>query len=189
MQAAFGQLIARRVADSGPSGWLDWMRQFRNTNLHRGRRLNAKLLTQRHPILVDPDGNTILRADTTSVLPCEPGFSEIEALLGKRLLQLTEPALTTLVGCLGSTRELIRAISSDLLELWKKRRTTPGWLVQPDSQWPSTEPPEAIGFDGYEPGTTDSKMPTVIAHPSYTRRIQAAALEAKNRHRWDDEFD
>lgn len=187
-QKAFGRLIARRVSDNGPSGWLDWMRQFRNTNLHRGRRLNAKLITQRQPILSAPDGNVILRADTTSVLPAEPGFSEIEALLGRRLLQLTEPALTTLVGCLGSTRELVRAISSDLLEIWHKRRAHPEWLVQPDAQWLSVELPEATGFDGYEPGTTSSKIPTIVAHPSYTRRMQAAALETKNRHRWDDEF-
>jgi hypothetical protein len=188
-QVQFGHTLAKRVADSGPSGWLDWMRAFRNANLHRGRRLQAKHLTQRRPVIFGPTGEVIPRADTTLVLPAEPGFSEIEALLSKRPLQLAEPALTTLKGCLSSTRELIRAAASDLLAIWLRRRADPSWLVQPDSQWESVQVSDGTHFEGYEPGTASAFMPTMFAHPSYSRRLHAAALESAIRHRWDDEFD
>jgi hypothetical protein len=184
-----GRALARRVSDSGPAGWLDWMRQFRNASLHRGRRLNAKHLTQRHPILLDSNGQVIPRADTTSVLPAEPGLSEVEAILAMRPLQLTEPAMVTLGGCLDSTRELVRAVGSDLLEVWARRRADPAWLPQPEAQWDSVDLDKKPEFEGYSPGAASSKMPVMIAHPSYSRRIQAAALESKNRPRWDNEFD
>jgi hypothetical protein len=184
-QAEMARALARRVADTGPRGWLEWMRQFRHASLHRGRRLNAKHLTPRQPILFAPSGHAIPRVDTTSVLPAEPGLSEVEALLSMRQLQLTEPAIVTLSGCLDSTREFIRAVASDLLGVWSKRRGEPGLLVQPKAQWPSVELPPKPDFDGYSPGTASAHMPTIVAHPSYTRRIQATAL----RPRWDTEFD
>jgi hypothetical protein len=190
-QTLFGESLEKHVIEAGPAGWLAWMQAFRNANLHRGRRLHAKILTPRAPQRLDSTGAPVLRADTLSLLPTDPGFSEIEALLCVHVtnMQLSEPAMTTLNGCLSSTRKLIRAAATDLSSLWSRRRECIDLLSQPSAQWPDVNSPVTDGFEGYAPGSVDSHIQQMHVNPSYSHRLRAAAIDAENRHRWDDEFE
>lgn len=187
-QQELREAILRHERNAGPDGWCKWVRAFRNMAVHRGRRLVVSHLVQRTPLLLDARGAVIVRADTVPVLPSEPGWSDIQAMLGSRDAQLSEPAETTLGGAMTAIRHLANQTAADLVTLWKHRRKNPGLLRQPRAQWPDVRS-RPTSFEGFAPGTAPSTMDTMTGHDSVLVRFKAAALDDANRHRWDTEFD
>jgi hypothetical protein len=178
--------VEAHIAAVGPTGWLAWLQRCRNMTVHRGRRMNARHLVQRQPILLGPNGQIVLRADVVHVLPSEPEWSDIQALLGDGGPLLREPALTTLGGLLNSTLRLTEEVATHLLDLWSRRREQPDLLLQPAEQWREVQATRATRFPGYAPGTAPDQMSLMTGSPSLVVRMQAAALESANRHVWSD---
>jgi hypothetical protein len=62
----------------GPQGWARWLREFRNTSVHRGRRLETHHMVPRRPQLVNESGSPAGEA--------EPGSHRVRHL--GRLLEI-----------------------------------------------------------------------------------------------------
>jgi hypothetical protein len=192
LKQAQGDMLSSVLAyedAAGPPGWSRWLRDFRNMNVHRGRRLTANHLVKRRPVLLGPSGQPVLRADVVTVLPTVPGCSDVQAMLNSSDAQLTEPALTTLGGLVGTTRYFANALAGDLVALWRRRRNDPNLLAQPAEQWPRLKPRSATRFCGFEPGTAPSTADGAVSSETLLKRLQAAALDTRNRGRWESEFD
>ena len=50
------------IENAGPAGWFDWLLNFRNMLVHRGRRLEIGQFLPREPVLLDGRGQPVLRA-------------------------------------------------------------------------------------------------------------------------------
>ena len=62
----------------GPAGWLEWVLDFRNMLVHRGRRIEIGQFVPREPVLYDPSGRPIPRARVVTHLPLEPDRSDMD---------------------------------------------------------------------------------------------------------------
>jgi hypothetical protein len=120
------------------------------------------------------------------VLPAEPSWSELDALDRGRIV-LTEPALTTLAGMLRTTLGFVDQVAAHLVALWRRRRENPGLIVQPSCQWPRSEPTQATGFRGFEPGTAPDKLVRIIGDRTLLTRFVASGLNDVDWHSPDTE--
>ena len=53
-QHEFGQHLTGIIGQVGPKGWLEWLLNFRNMLVHRGRRIEIGQFVPRLPFLLDP---------------------------------------------------------------------------------------------------------------------------------------
>ena len=161
------------------------MLDFRNMLVHRGRRFEFGQYLPITPTLYGPDARPVLRARRVGHLPRDPGRSDVEVFLGTPwTLVLSEEAEQTLRGLIGSTKALLEATATDLLDLWHWRRDHPGSLLQPAAQWPNGLSTQSTGFNGYAPGTLKLTPDMAMVHPVSARRFHAAALDDRARPQW-----
>ena len=184
MQVAFGQALNAILATAGPGGWLDWMYDFRNMLVHRGRRLVMMQLRGRTPALFAPDGSRVVRLEALHHLPSDPGISDVEVMLSEKPPVLTENAATTLAGLRDTVVGVCDKTCVALLELWRARRANPQVLAQPRKQWPDGPALTAARFEGYHPGSLTYQPRVYYSHIATGRRMRAAALDDDQRQRW-----
>lgn len=184
-QNDFAAALESLIARSGPAGWLDWVLDFRNMLIHRGRRLTTSQFVPRAPELYGPNGEIIRRARVVKQLPRDPGRSDVEVLRDPYSAPvLTEEAPRTLEGLIRSTRDLVDSASAVLLDAWQWRRANPGALSQPREQWPAGVSTTSTGFVGYAPGTASYSPSQWMSHPAVLRRLRTAALDDATRPQW-----
>ena len=185
MQADFREKLRLIIADSGPTGWLEWLNDYRNMVVHRGRRPNMTQLRPKPVRILGPDGHAILRTIAVRHLPRDPNLSQIEAFADPpRTPVLTEDATVTMRGSLNSSLHLIRSVAAELVEVWKIRRQTPSLLPQPKENWPKGLCLESTGFIGYAPDSLPYNPHLWIAHPALGKQLKTAALSDDLRHLW-----
>jgi hypothetical protein len=174
---------------TGPAGWTDWVYDFRNMVVHRGRRVNITQLVPRRVPLLGPDGKVIPRATIAEHLPSDPCSSQVEAFLDNaRSPVLTEHAETTLRGALNSVIDATRKTAIELSKVWAFRRKDPIRLTQPKENWPAFPDTQSTGFEGYNPGSVPYNPLEWHAHHDLYRLFSTAALSDDLRPRWK-EFD
>jgi hypothetical protein len=184
-QSHFATTLESLIGRSGPAGWLDWVLDFRNMLVHRGRRLTTSQLVPRSAELYGPNGELIRRARVVKQLPRDPGRSDVEVMRDPYSPPvLTEEAPRTLEGLIRSTRDLIDSASAVLLDVWQWRRANPGALSQPRAQWPAGISTTSTGFNGYAPGTAAYSPSQWMSHPAVLRRLRTAALDDATRSQW-----
>ena len=76
LQRQFGMELIETIGRVGPDGWLEWVLNFRNMLVHRGRRIEFGQFVPREPALCDSRGKPILRARVVTHLPLEPDRSD-----------------------------------------------------------------------------------------------------------------
>ena len=184
--ADFSVTLETSIARSGPRGWVEWLLDYRNMLVHRGRRIHMGQFVP--PDVLGPDG---LPAPPIQIahLPRDPGRSDVEALRdldGLNGVLLSEDVRTTIDGLIKSTSSFAEAVAEELYRTWTWRREHPASMVQPREQW--RERGHAVEFSGFKPrefklGFSNS---LVQMHPIMGKRLQAAAVDDKNRRRWED---
>ncbi|NKS29251.1 hypothetical protein GS534_00735 [Rhodococcus hoagii] len=152
---------------SGPPGWAQWALETRNSMIHRSRWMS--------PIVADrPNRRSELRL--IRPLPRIPGVGEGAALLEMDEMldtYLSEDALVSMRGALGSTDALVKAVIEQCSILWARRRDNPALLVQPETQWTSVE---VTSFEGYEPSANleaFERADAILMHPNEAKRLSA----------------
>ena len=87
------------VSEAGPTGWAEWVIDYRNMVIHRGRRVHINQIIPRRPPLLGPSGKVIPRMMTAEHLPSDPCRSQVESFLDNaRLPGLTEHGELTMRG-------------------------------------------------------------------------------------------
>lgn len=183
-QIAAGSALETEIHDAGPEGWLPWVLGLRNMLVHRGRRISVAQLVPREPVLLDFRGRPIPRMNVIQQLPRDAGRSEIEVFLDPEAPVLTEDAIKTITGVLGSTHRLVERAAERLLEVWQWRRAHPAELAQPREQWPAGVTPQEVAFRGYAEGTFPYDPSLITGNPVLHRRMIAACLPDPVRNRW-----
>ena len=189
LQEQFAIQLTETIGRVGPAGWLDWVLNFRNMLIHRGRRIEIRQFVPREPVLYDASGRPILRARVITHLPLEPDRSDMDVHRQPDLSPvLTEDVRQTLQGAMRSVCTLVEAIGERLSAAWEWRKEHPAELSQPQAQWqhvgrtatPNRQPP----FAGYAPGSHAYDPGIFSLHPDTATRLQAAALFDHQRHEW-----
>ena len=78
LQEQFAIQLTETIERVGPAGWLDWVLNFRNMLVHRGRRIEIGQFVRREPVLCDASGRPIQRARVVTHLPLEPDRSDMD---------------------------------------------------------------------------------------------------------------
>lgn len=186
IQSDFLGKLDQTISDAGPLGWVEWVTDFRNMAIHRGRRININQVTPRQPPLLGPTGRVIPRSMTAEHLPSDPCRSQIEAFIDNaRPPVLTEHAEATMRGTLDSSVVVVRKLCSELVTAWETRRNTPSLLNQPRANWPGNYPSRSTQFNGYRPGTLPFNPAMWASHRDIERQFKSAALSDDLRHLWD----
>lgn len=176
------------IDKAGPAGWFDWLLNFRNMLVHRGRRLEIGQFLPREPVLLDGRGRPVLRARVVTHLPLQPERSDVDIHREPNLPPvLTEDSRQTLEGAMGSVRSLLGALAERLNAAWDWRKANPAVLPQPQQQWAEVLPPaqgQAEGFGGYAPGSHPYEPEQLMSHPRIGHRMLAAALFDHQRAQW-----
>jgi hypothetical protein len=188
-QNDFGQQLTRMIGQTGPTGWLDWLLNFRNMLVHRGRRIEIGQFVPRLPFVRDSRGRPIIRASVITQLPQEPDRSDVDVHLEPNIPPvLTEDVRLTLAGAMGSVRTLIESLAEQLIAAWDWRKANPNALQQPREQWPRLDAEarerRPQPFVGYAPGTHRYEPGQLMSHPRTMRKMAAAALFDHQRHQW-----
>jgi hypothetical protein len=185
---ALARSIDEAVTRAGPTGWLEWVTNYRHMLVHRGRRVSGGEVVPREPdpdrALAGPDGRPLMRGRVIPFLAREPAWSEIDVFRAREAAWLGEHGAQTLHGILESTVSLLGEVAAALTDLWRRRRTSPELLVQPTAQWPRTELPARTGFVGYS-GKAELSPDHVTVPESMVHRLRAAALATTDAHRWE----
>jgi len=189
LQERFAVQLTDTIAHVGPLGWLDWLLNFRNMLVHRGRRIEIGQFVPREPVLRDARGRPNLRARVITHLPLEPDRSDVEVHLEPNVSPvLTEDVRQTLEGSMRSVAALVEALGEQLGAAWEWRRGHPLELSQPRAQWPrvgqDARPNQQPPFSGYAPGSYAYAPGMFSSHPNTVRRMLAAALMDHQRHEW-----
>lgn len=188
-QIELRERLEELVETSGPTGWLDWITDYRNMLVHRGRRPSFSHLDPRHAGFVDDRELPVVRVSVIPVLHVDPGRSEIEVMVHHDQRQfLEEDARVTLRGALESVLQFARNACDELVALWRQRRADPALLPQPERQWPRVVAPRET-FEGYDPGSVPFRADQAKRSASALRRLQSAAVSVEDRPKWDDWFD
>lgn len=185
----FGVELREVIGRVGPAGWLEWILDFRNMLVHRGRRIEIGQFLPRAPVLYDANGRPIQRARIVTHLPVEPNRSDIDVHRDPEAPPvLTEDARQTLEGAMRSVRALIEALGEQLAAAWERRKLHPAMLAQPRVQWQRVDhagtPSPRQTFAGYAPGSHAYRPGMFGSHPETVRRLCAAALMDHQRHQW-----
>lgn len=178
LQGRFSETLEERIAAAGPPGWVDWMLDYRNMLVHRGRRVEVGQVV-RHPVGRDlPGTGEVAEVRAVQHLPRDPARSDVEVHRGMTdpaALVLTEDARTTVDGLVGSTAALVEDVAGELLGVWGDRRGNADTMGQPECQWGSIS--EATGFPGYHPDEYPLRSADVaMMNPLLARRLRAASV-------------
>ena len=184
--ADFSRKFEESIAQSGPIGWVEWLLDYRNMLVHRGRRIQMGQIVPSE--VLGHDGLPARPIQITH-LPRDPGRSDVQVLRdldGLDRFLLAEDVGTTLNGLIESTSDLAEAVAKELYRTWTWRRKHPKSMVQPREQWRERDP--ATEFSGYEQLEFDLRFSNglVQMHPIMAKRLRAAAVDDKNRPRWDE---
>jgi hypothetical protein len=177
-QSSGNQILAQLQSDleqaeasAGPAGWRDWLLGMRNTDVHRGRRTVTWS--------ANSDGNEI--TDFSIRLPIQPNLTEVDAIVqavGILGATFTAPSADMLNELTKTVGAYVNDACAILIELWRKRRATPGLLAQSPDQWkqpPGLITPSAFrGFPVLSPPA--SQITSLGVSPEGERRLRAAAL-------------
>lgn len=184
LQTDFAQFFEDLKQTVGPIDWLEWVDQYRNMYVHRGRRMTFNQLVRRKTTILDAQGQIIPRADTVLHLAKYPDRSEMEALIKGPRTMLNEDAEVTLEGIFRSCRELQEHTCENLIAVWKERRNSPNLIQQPISQWDTNIRP--CQFTGYEPNTPFDKGDWIISNPIFYHRFVAASIDDARVSLWNN---
>ena len=189
LQEQFAIQLTETIGRVGPAGWLDWVLNFRNMLVHRGRRIEMGQFVPRESELCDASGRPILRARVVTHLPLEPDRSDMDVHRELDLPPvLTEDVRQTLEGSMRSVCALVEALGEQLAVAWAWRKEHPAKLTQPKAQWPHVGHPATPNrqppFAGYAPGSHAYKPEIFSFHPDTATRLLAAALMDHQRHEW-----
>ncbi len=169
---------------AGPSSWLQWMMDYRNMALHRGRRIRFSQILPRTAKILSPKGNEIIRTDIVQVLVRNPAVSEIESLKDGSIEPLSEPAEVTFDELLRSTIYFIEEVTKLLCVNWKIRRTRPTIIEQPSMQWSTIRRGDYRSFAGYRPRMLNVKFGTTYTSEAMVKRMRAASLAGADIENW-----
>jgi hypothetical protein len=176
-QVQLAQDLGSLISSCGPSGWLEWLLDYRNMLVHRGRRLTISQIAESDVRLYGPNGNPLRKSRVVRHLPKDPARSEVEVMRRDgRMSILNEDAGDTIQGVIGSTRELVQMVGTQLVDLWQWRRQNPTALRQPMEQWKRGASDETLEFVGYKPGSHRYQPRQIVAHPDTVTRLRSAAL-------------
>lgn len=166
---------------AGPPGWLDWVLDSRNMQLHRPRLMRIVQPTVLGGGLTIPGHALVERARLTHHLPSAPKTSFIEAFViaaGPDGAYLTEDGQLTLEHALHSVATAVAGFCGLLESWWSERRGDPELQVQVNAakQW-TRRPGPADRFGGYAPGSaTFDGASAMVINTSVARRLSAAAV-------------
>ncbi|HET7786371.1 MAG TPA: hypothetical protein VFL36_10390 [Myxococcales bacterium] len=182
------ETLERAVRTAGPEGWLEWATGYRNMLVHRGRQMNLSKIVPELSRIVRPDGREVVRFQLVSVLPADPGRSEVEVWRdGDRSpFLLSEDASLTVEGIYASTTRLVEDVSASMKDVWLRRRTEPSMIAQPRKQWELLEATRPSGFRGYAPGSLDISIREMHATQEFGLRLLSASLSDPQRTNWID---
>ena len=180
-QEQFANQLTETIGSVGPTGWLDWVLNFRNMLVHRGRRIEFGQFVRREPVLYDASERPIPRSRVVTHLPLEPDRSDIDVHREPDMPPvLTEDVRQTLNGAMRSVCALVEALGEQLAAAWEWRKAHPEELPQPRAQWPHVDhtatPTRQPPFAGYAPGSHAYDPGMFRLHPDTNRRLLAAAL-------------
>lgn len=156
---------------SGVTGWLDWTDHYRNTFIHRGRRLTYNQLTPRRSLVLDKDGQARPITTSTMHLVRSPDKSDAEGMMRKNVV-LNEDAETTLSGIFKSCRNMEEAICERLVEIWHERKANPSLIEQHASQWDDNF--RVSNFAGYDPNAEPLGKDGLLSAPVLLHRMVSA---------------
>ncbi|TFE67468.1 hypothetical protein [Methylacidiphilum caldifontis] len=170
------------IENSGPNGWLDWVFDYRNMLVHRGRRFITFISSLSHSY----------GSNSYVLLPAYPNLSEVQAwLLARRKslgvrTTLTESAQTTFSHVLKSTCDFINLIGEELIKIWNRRQNNKDEHDQPvPKQWDNLLPENHEVFLGYEPDSVLFQPKIGTMSKVDCRRILAASLDDPHYTNWD----
>lgn len=176
LSAAMLRVFTDAITKAGPTGWLSWLTELRNTIVHRGRRVTTISQT-----VIDRGRKVEPLLESVRVLPSSPGATEVDSWAktgGYFGSLLREPADTTLNGVLRSTVVTVDAVCAELRRVWARRREDQELIRQPAAQWKDEQ--TVAPFSGYEPDSTLMADATALAvADELLRRLQAAAWAPK----------
>jgi hypothetical protein len=176
--------VVLRSDEFGPTDWLRWLDETRNSRIHRGARTSWLML---HGSRHRADG--LLRP-----FPVHPDLTDVE-LMGRRpasskadtfdSLRLIKHSTAIVDGCLDSMTSFVTVIAEAVARCWAVRRANPTLLVQRGAQWQDLERVADLDFPGY--GDT----PRIIGNevrvgPDLARRLESAHVMDAQRSRWDE---
>ena len=184
--AEFFDILEESIAQSGPPGWVEWLLEYRNMLVHRGRRIQIGQIVPSD--VLGPDGLPARPIQITH-LPRDPGRSDVQALRdldGLDRVLLAEDVGTTIDELIRSTSSLAEAGAKELYRNWTWRREHPKSMVQPQEQW--QERAHAVEFSGYKPREFNLSFSKSLVqmNPILAKRLRAAAVDDMNRRRWDE---
>ena len=186
LQSSFAREFDRLIVCDKPEGWVEWMLDYRNMVVHRGRRFTTGRFI---PLIGEESPCMSIPCRRIDHLPIDPNRSDIEVFSGLDSMGqalLAEDSETTIRGLLESTIDLVEATSDLLFHVWTMRRKNPNQLVQPQSQWDRTA--RRVGFVGYNP--KEYKLPSkgtpALANPILRKRFRAASLFDESRNQWEE---
>lgn len=171
-------------SSAGPTGWMNWLFDYRNMALHRGRRIRLSQVSPRPAAVLNHKGEEILRTDINHCLVSNPAVSEIESLKDRFLQPLSERGEVTLNELIKSTSYLLDQIAAFLTETWRIRRTNPSIIEQPMEQWPTIRNGEHRAFAGYSPDSLKVRADVIYSNEAMITRMRAASLEGNNIDFW-----
>ncbi len=168
--------IPEHSDDYGPCEWLKWLRETRNSQIHRARSLRPVLHEENR------DGSYFYH----NVFWKDPSRFFIQSLAsrdqpyrkkerGLYSLLLVRDPVEVMQGLYESTCAMLSDLFIHLTGLWVARRKAPGAVPQPLSQWPDLGSKVSWCFDGY--GRELKVRPgTVVLNPSDSRLLRVAGV-------------
>lgn len=184
LQLDFRDFFETVKKSSGTEDWLEWVVQYRNMLVHRGRRLTHYQIIPRETPFYDSTGRWIPRAKSNMHLAKYPDRSDIEAFVKVKDIILDEDAEITLSGIFQSCKNFSEIICERLVSIWRERRNKPLLLEQPSKQWDKI--PKDCKFIGYDSKSAPLNMDLGIGNPSLLRRMLSASVDDVHRKLWDD---
>ena len=178
-QTEFRDALEASITASGPPGWLEWADDYRNTLVHRPRRIELYVLRP-ESFIVDSQSRPLPHAEVVRVLTAEPDLSDVEALQ-KDTFSLNEDARHTISGLLRSVHMLSSDVGTHLLATWRSRREFPD--RQPTEHWLAREA-TIDNFSGYRPGSVPTNPRGVLTSRQWVKRLAAAALTDDKTNVW-----
>lgn len=169
---------------SGPAGWIDWLGDFRNMFVHRGRRVIFTNLKTTASKIRSPSNNLIPVTTPIRHMVSNPGVSEIEALSDGNIFPLNEEAAVTFEEAFNCTVLLIEGISEEALRLWCERRMNPALIRQPVDQWQKVRAPSYRRFSGFKPDTPPIESDTSVTSERMLKRLKVASLDGDRIRFW-----
>ena len=154
--------------------------------VHRGRCIQMGQIVPSE--VLGPDGLPARLIQITH-LPRDPRRSDVQVLRdldGLDRVLLAEDVGMTFNGLIESTSNLAEVFAKELYRIWTWRRKHPKSMVQPREQWRERDP--ATEFSGYKQREFELRFSNglVQMHPIMAKRLRAAAVDDKNRPRWDE---